>query len=61
MSIFSYLYSEKSGDYCEYNGDLKEYILRVSRGTREVQVIGPAGPGIDKIKDLFEDLNNENV
>ncbi len=27
MSIFSYLYSEKSGDYCEYNGDLKEYIL----------------------------------
>ncbi len=27
MSIFSYLYSERSGDYCEYNGDLKEYIL----------------------------------
>ena len=35
---------------CRY---LKEYILRVSRGTREVQVIGPAGPGIDKIKDVY--------
>ncbi len=27
MSIFTYLNSEKSGDYCEYNGDLKDYIL----------------------------------
>ena len=35
---------------CRY---LKEYILRVSRGTREIQVIGPAGPGIDKIKDVY--------
>ncbi len=35
---------------CRY---LKEYILRVSRGSRDVQVIGPAGPGIDKIKDVY--------
>ena len=35
---------------CRY---LKEYILRVVRGSRDVQVIGPAGPGIDKIKDVY--------
>ncbi len=27
MSIFTYLYAEQNGDFCEYNGDLKEYLL----------------------------------
>ena len=35
---------------CSY---LKEYILRVAGGTSEVQVIGPASPGIDKIRDVY--------
>ena len=34
---------------CRY---LKEYALRV-RGRKEVAVIGPASPGIDKIKDVY--------
>ncbi|HJD02264.1 MAG TPA: primosomal protein N' [Candidatus Mediterraneibacter excrementavium] len=34
-------------------GYLKEYILRVAGGTSEVQVIGPASPGIDKIRDVY--------
>lgn len=35
---------------CRY---LKEYILRVIRGASGIQVIGPASPGIDKIKDVY--------
>ena len=34
-------------------GYLKEYILRVAGGTSEIQVIGPASPGIDKIRDVY--------
>ena len=34
---------------CHY---LKEYILRV-KGKRRADVIGPASPGIDKIKDVY--------
>ena len=34
---------------CHY---LKEYIL-MAKGRAEVQVIGPASPGIEKIKDVY--------
>ena len=31
---------------------LKEYVLRI-KGQAAVQVIGPASPGIDKIRDIY--------
>jgi len=34
---------------CKY---LKEYILRI-KGQAQLNVIGPASPGVDKIKDIY--------
>ena len=34
---------------CKY---LKEYVLRI-KGKAPLEVIGPASPGVDKIKDIY--------
>ena len=39
MSIFTYLYAEQSGDFCEYNGDLKEYLLRLDPSYKDYDLL----------------------
>ncbi len=50
MSIFTYLYAEQSGDFCEYNGDLKEYLLRLDPSYKDYELLSWLAEGHEGIR-----------